>query len=61
MADGLIIDIRAGEQLVISGEQEIRLELVHKSGRLARIRIAAPDDVRINHSKVEVIEDGKPI
>ena len=41
----LIIDVRPGESLAISGS--VTVELLHKSGQLARLRVTAPRDVRI--------------
>lgn len=45
----LVIDLRAGESIAI-GEQA-QIELVHKSGQFARLRVIAPRDVRI--AKIE--------
>jgi hypothetical protein len=39
----LIIDVRHGERLNLSGPASV--ELVHKSGNLVRLRIIAPIDV----------------
>lgn len=41
----LIIDVRPGERLDVSGS--VTVELLHKSGQLARLRVTAPHDVRI--------------
>lgn len=41
----LIIDVRPGERLDVSGS--VTVELLHKSGQLARLRVTAPRDVRI--------------
>lgn len=41
----LIIDVRPGERLAVSGS--VTVELLHKSGQLARLRVTAPRDVRI--------------
>lgn len=46
------IDVRPGECLVLSG---VRVELVHKSGRVARLRVTAPRDVRIQKTAAEVV------
>lgn len=43
-SSSLIIDIRPGESLSVSG---ITVELVQKSGRLARLRVTAPRDMKI--------------
>lgn len=45
----LIIDIRQGERLFVDGGVEV--ELLHKSGQLARLRVTAPRDVRIRKEK----------
>jgi sRNA-binding carbon storage regulator CsrA len=45
-ASSLAIDLRPGEQLAID-DQRIVVELLEKSGRLARLRITAPRDVKI--------------
>lgn len=42
----LIIDVRPGERLAISGS--VTVELLHKSGQLARLRVTAPPDVIIS-------------
>lgn len=41
----LIIDVRPGESLDLSGVAQV--ELVHKSGQLARLRVTAPREVKI--------------
>lgn len=41
----LIIDVRPGERLAMSGS--VTVELVHKSGQLARLLVSAPADVQI--------------
>jgi sRNA-binding carbon storage regulator CsrA len=41
----LIIDVRPGECLAMSNG--VMVELVHKSGQLARLRVTAPREVRI--------------
>lgn len=43
--DGLTIDMRQGERLEISGPATV--ELLHKSGQLARLRVTASPDVKI--------------
>lgn len=49
----LIIDVRHGERLSFSGAASI--ELIHKSGQLARIRIVASHDVVFD--KIKIGED----
>ena len=46
MADvgSMHFDVRPGEQLLVGG---VRVELVHKSGRLARLKVTAPHDVPV--------------
>ncbi len=43
----LTVDVRPGERLEIAAGRPISVEMVHKSGKLARLRIRAPVDVRI--------------
>ena len=43
----LMIDVRPGEKISISSGQEVSIELVQKSGQLARLRVTAPKDVKI--------------
>lgn len=44
-SSSLILDVRPGEKVRLAGAAEI--ELVHKSGKLARLRIVAERDVKI--------------
>ena len=41
----LTIDVRLGERPAVSGMAIV--ELVHKSGQVARLRVTAPRDVKI--------------
>lgn len=41
----LIIDVRPGERLALS--DAVTVELVQKSGQLARLRVTAPREVKI--------------
>lgn len=41
----LIIDVRPGERLALS--DVVTVELAQKSGQLARLRVTAPRDVKI--------------
>lgn len=57
----LIIDVRPGERLVLAGpdDQDANLaavELVQKSGRLVRLRVTAPAQVRIEKRPVLPIQ-----
>lgn len=42
----LIVDVRPGERLALSGI--VTVELVQKSGQLARLRVTAPREVSIH-------------
>lgn len=46
-ASNMTIDVRPGDRLKISSGQEVSIELIQKSGQLARLRVTAPRDVRI--------------
>lgn len=43
---GLVLDIRPGECLSLDGAR-ITVELLHKSGQMARLRVVAPREVTI--------------
>ena len=47
------LDLRPGDRVSLAGDVEVELE--HKSGRMARLKITAPRDVRI--AKVESDRD----
>ena len=49
----LIVDVRPGDRLSISSGSEITVELVKKSGQLARLRVVAPRDVVIEKKSVD--------
>lgn len=53
----LIIDVRPGERLDLSGI--VQVELVQKSGQLARLRVTAPREVKIEKKGAE--RDAKPV
>lgn len=42
---GLVMDVRQGEVLAIGGS--IRIHVLSKSGRVTRLRITAPVDVKV--------------
>lgn len=42
----LTLDVRPGERVMIGGEM-VEVELLHKSGQHARIKVTAPKDVKI--------------
>lgn len=46
----LTVDVRPGEFLLLDG-QRIVVELLDKSGKLARLRITAPRDVKIEREE----------
>jgi len=46
----LTIDVRPGEQLLLDGKR-IVVELLDKSGKLARLRVTAPRDVEIKREE----------
>lgn len=54
----LIMDIKPGESLDLGGL--VRVELVQKSGRIARLKVTAPKDVEIRRSGEPIPESGKP-
>ena len=43
-SSSLILDVRAGESVVIEG---IEVQLMYKSGKAARLRVTAPRNVKI--------------
>jgi sRNA-binding carbon storage regulator CsrA len=43
----LIVEVRPGEVLRIAGGVGIDVELIHKSGQVARLKVTAPRDVRV--------------
>jgi len=48
MADSrLIIDVRPGEKLTLSGVGRVVVEVLQKSGQLARLCVTAPREVVI--------------
>lgn len=46
-ASSLTIEIRTGDSLRISSGADVSIELIHKSGQSARLRVTAPRDVKI--------------
>ncbi|MFZ6813542.1 carbon storage regulator [Undibacterium sp. Rencai35W] len=51
----LTLDIRPGERVMIGGEL-VEVELVHKSGQHARIKVTAPTNV-----KIELVKKSAPM
>ena len=56
METALALDIKPGDVVAIDAGK-IKVELVHKSGRAARIRFVAPEDTDIKLIKCEVDRD----
>lgn len=52
----VIIDLRAGERLALHGGV-VTVELMHKSGRMARLRVTAPREVLIE-KRAELVVPG---
>lgn len=50
----LTIDVRPGELIKLSGS--VSIELVQKSGRVARLRVTAPQDVEIKKESLDACE-----
>jgi hypothetical protein len=48
----LTLDIKPGEVITI-GAEKMKIELVHKSGKLARLRFSAPKETEIKLTKQE--------
>jgi sRNA-binding carbon storage regulator CsrA len=48
----LTIDVRPGEHLLLDGRR-IVVELLDKSGKLARLRVTAPRDVKIEREECD--------
>jgi hypothetical protein len=49
----LTVDVRPGEHLLLEGGRII-VELLDKSGKLARLRVTAPRDVKIEREEKAV-------
>ena len=56
METALSLDIKPGDVVAIDGGR-VKLELVHKSGRAARIRFIAPENSEIKLIKQESNRD----
>ena len=48
----LMIDVRPGEHVLLEGGR-IVIELLEKSGKLARLRVTAPKDVKIAREEID--------
>lgn len=57
----LTIDVRPGESLRISSGAEVSIELLQKSGQLARLRVTAARDVKIEKGDCGQTKHGKVI
>ena len=55
---GLVIDLRQGECLSLSGVATV--ELLHKSGQAARLRVVAPREVRIEKLSAQQERESVP-
>ena len=58
-ASNLTIDVRPGDRLKISSGQEVSIELIQKSGQLARLRVTAPREVKIEKETTPRAKHGK--
>lgn len=50
----LTVDVRPGESLKLSSGSDVSIELLHKSGRSARLRVTAPREVKIEKKEREI-------
>ncbi len=48
---GLVMDLRQGESITLG--HNIKIHFLEKSGRITRVRIAAPLDVRISKESIK--------
>jgi sRNA-binding carbon storage regulator CsrA len=46
-SSSLMLDLRPGESVAIGEDGGVRVQLIHKSGQLARLRVIAPRDLPI--------------
>lgn len=53
-ASNLIIDMRPGERLALN--ELVSIELIQKSGRVARLRVVAPREVQVKKEGKVVAE-----
>lgn len=53
---GLVVDLRQGERLKLS--TGITVELLHKSGQAARLRVVAPKEIQISRESDEARQSG---
>lgn len=43
----LIVDVKPGERILFPCADHVSVELIHKSGKSARLRVTAPREVKI--------------
>jgi sRNA-binding carbon storage regulator CsrA len=56
----ICMDLHPGERLLI-GDTGVEVEVVHKSGKAARLRVVAPRDMRISReSGAQQLQHGIP-
>jgi len=58
MANGVSADVEVGETLYIG---HIAVEVEYKSGRKVRLRVVAPDEMKISHWRNESGESRKTV
>lgn len=46
-SSSLMLDLHPGEAVAIGEDGSVRVQLIHKSGQLARLRVIAPRDLPI--------------
>ena len=52
----LVVDVKPGEVIDLQGVATV--ELVHKSGQIARLRVTASPDIRIKRQRAEGQKQG---
>jgi len=53
----LIVDVKPGERISFPGADRVSVELLHKSGKAARLRVTAPRDVEITRTEIDATDD----
>jgi len=51
LLSSLIVDVKPGEKISFPGADHVCVELIHKSGKAARLRVTAPRDVSIKREE----------
>lgn len=54
-SSSLMLDLRPGEAIAIGEDGGVRVQLIHKSGQLARLRVIAPPDLPIQKQNAEEV------